>query len=255
MAAPLVTVAAVGAGVALTSIPTTNPSLDLADSVGQAAGSLADREVAASRSFDRMAVAGAANLRKPEVTAKRWTTEDLAIRTGPSKDAKVEGEIEFGKQVGITGVRVGKYAEVIVGGTARWVTAEYLDKKKPSALEGLSNEPCPDGSGIEGGLQSGAVRVYRAACAAFPELSSYGGQDGHGEHVNGEAIDFMVPSSEVGERLKDFLYAHRYELNLFDIIWSRSIWTIERDGEGFRGMSDRGGATANHYDHVHIKIN
>ena len=65
----------------------------------------------------------------------------------------------------------------------------------------------------------------------------------------------MVPSSSVGQRVADFLFANRSELNLFDIIWSQRIWTIERSSEGFRSMSDRGSATANHYDHVHIKIN
>jgi hypothetical protein len=120
---------------------------------------------------------------------------------------------------------------------------------------GLSDAPCPDGSDIEGGLQPGAVKVYRAVCAAFPELSAYGGQDGHGEHVNGEAIDFMVPDSGTGDRIRDFLYAHQAELDLFDIIWNHTIWTIERSGEGFRGMEDRGSPTANHEDHVHIKIN
>ena len=44
-------------------------------------------------------------------------------------------------------------------------------------------------------------------------------------------------------------------MNLFDIIWSQHIWTIQRSGEGFRSMSNRGSATANHMDHVHIKIN
>jgi len=92
-------------------------------------------------------------------------------------------------------------------------------------------------------------------CAAFPELTTYGGQDGHGEHVNGEAIDFMVPDSATGQRVADFVFAHHTELDLFDIIWSRHIWTIQRAGEGFRSMSDRGSATANHEDHVHIKIN
>ena len=99
------------------------------------------------------------------------------------------------------------------------------------------------------------MKVYRAVCAAFPELSTYGGQDGHGEHVNGEAIDFMVPDSGDRPAVADFLYAHHAELDLFDIIWSQHIWTIERSGEGFRSMEDRGSATANHYDHVHIKIN
>ena len=85
---------------------------------------------------------------------------------------------------------------------------------------------------------------------------TYGGQDGHGEHVNGKAIDFMVSDSGTGQRAGG-LPATRTaaELDLFDIIWSQHIWTIERSGEGFRSMSDRGSATANHYDHVHIKVN
>ena len=84
------------------------------------------------------------------------------------------------------------------------------------------------------------MKVYRSVCAAFPELTTYGGQDGHGEHVNGQAIDFMVPNSDVGQRLADYLYANHAEFDLFDIIWSQSIWTIERSGEGFRPMDDRG---------------
>ena len=99
------------------------------------------------------------------------------------------------------------------------------------------------------------LKVYRAVCAAFPELTTYGGQDGHGEHVNGQAIDFMVPNSDVGQRLADYLYAHHAEFDLFDIIWSQTIWTIERSGEGFRSMEDRGSPTANHMDHVHIMVN
>lgn len=152
---------------------------------------------------------------------------------------------------------------MISGQTTRWVSADYLSRDKPKpetaagggAPAGLSGAPCPDGSEIEGALQPAAVKVYRAACAAFPELTTYGGQDGHGEHVNGQAIDFMVPSSSVGQRLADYLYAHHAELDLFDIIWSQRIWTIERSSEGFRPMSDRGSPTANHFDHVHIMVN
>ena len=29
---------------------------------------------------------------------------------------------------------------------------------------------------------------------------------------------------------------------------------MQRSGEGWRGMSDRGNATANHFDHVHISV-
>ena len=89
---------------------------------------------------------------------------------------------------------------------------------------------------------------------AFPQITSYGGQANRGEHGGGKAIDVMV-SGALGYQVRDFLFAHRYELNLFDIIYSKQIWTIQRDGEGFRGMSDRGSATANHYDHVHVLVN
>jgi hypothetical protein len=193
----------------------------------------------------------------PRATGKLWTTEDLDVRLAPRERTRTQGLIDDGQHVPVTGLRKNGYAQVIVRGAARWVTADYLSKTKvvDPADRGLSDAPCPDGSGIESALQSQSVKVYRAVCAAFPELSSYGGQDGHGEHVNGEAIDFMVPSSSVGEQVKDFLYAHHAELDLFDIIWSQHIWTIQRAGEGFRSMSDRGSSTANHYDHVHIKIN
>lgn len=271
VAAPLVTVAAVGTGVAATGPDglglnandraVSSLSGKMTSSLSQAAVEARSENRRASRSFDRAAVAGASTVRAPKPVGTRWTTEDLDIRTAPQEDAKTVGLIDEGKKVKITGVTEGAYAEIVVKGVARWVTAEYLDKEKPPAdpveqarTQGLSEAPCPDGSDIEGALQPQAVKVYRAACAAFPELTTYGGQDGHGEHVNGEAIDFMVPDHATGERLKDFLYEHHEELGLFDIIWAQHIWTIERSGEGFRPMSDRGSPTANHYDHVHIKI-
>lgn len=214
------------------------------------------RTLGTSRSTDRVPLV---DHRVPKTEGRLWTTARLDLRTEPRKRARTAGLLDSTKRVAVTGRRLGDYAEVVVGRTTtRWVTASYLSKSKPQpqpADIGLSDQPCPDGSGIESALQPQSVKVYRAVCAAFPELTTYGGQDGHGEHVNGEAIDFMVPSASVGERVKDFVYAHRGELGLFDIIWAQHIWTIERSAEGFRSMSDRGSATANHYDHVHIKIN
>ena len=193
--------------------------------------------------------------RVPKPEGKLWTTAELDLRTQPRHDARTAGLLEAGEHVPVTGERLGNYSEVIVKGSARWVTSEYLSKKKAPEAMGLSSAPCPDGSEIEAAIQPQSVKVYRAVCAAFPQLTTYGGQDGHGEHVNGEAIDFMVPDSETGQAIADFLYAHHAELDLFDIIWNHHIWTIERSGEGFRSMEDRGSPTANHEDHVHMKIN
>ena len=268
MTAPLVTVLAVGLGVATSGFSLPSSSVRTASGdLGAAAGSVsapkgsADegsaaetsaRTLGTSRSSARVPLV---DNRLPVVKGKLWTTAPLELRTLPREKTRTTATLKPGTHVAITGRRQGGYAEVVVNRAAHWVTAEYLSKDKTPAAMGLSNQPCPDGSDIEGGLQPDAVRVYRAVCNAFPELSAYGGQDGHGEHVNGEAIDFMVPSSSVGDRVADYLMAHSGELNLFDIIWSQRIWTIERSGEGWRSMSDRGSATANHYDHVHIKIN
>lgn len=265
VAAPLATAAVVGVGMATSGLPTPHvpagAGADLHSAQGsltQAAGaasvtaavvSSAERTAPISRDFSRVST--------PETVGRQWTARDLNLRLKPTADAAVAGEVDAGERVAVTGKHKGEYAQVVVGARAYWVTAEYLSAKKPDTPEtmGISNAPCPDGSGIEAALQPAAVKVYRAVCAAFPELTSYGGQDGHGEHVNGQAIDFMTPSHAVGERVKDYLYAHHSEFDLFDIIWAQRIWTIERSGEGFRPMSNRGSATANHYDHVHIKVN
>jgi hypothetical protein len=253
--APLVTVLAIGVGVATSGFKAPTPPTTTA-ATGSVSGAVPtldkERALGTTRSTERVPLV---NTRVPKPKGKLWTTADLDLRTEPREKARTAGLLDSGKQVPVTGEKSGAYAEVIIKGVARWVTADYLSKEKSPAAMGLSNAPCPDGSSIESAIQPQAVKVYRAACAAFPELTTYGGQDGHGEHVNGEAIDFMVPDSGTGQRLADFLYAHHAELDLFDIIWSQHIWTIERAGEGFRSMEDRGSSTANHYDHVHIKIN
>lgn len=262
LTAPLVTALAVGLGVVTSGFgePPASPSTATASlgaaaaiaTIGPGAPDTAERTLGTSRSTARVPFV---NNRVPKPKGKLWTTAALDLRVEPREKARTVGLIKPGKHVAVTGREQGGYTEVILNKTTRWVTEDYLSKKKTPEAMGVSAQPCPDGSSIESGLQPAAVRTYRAVCNAFPELSAYGGQDGHGEHVNGQAIDFMVPSSSVGQRLADFVFAHRAELDLFDIIWSQRIWTIERSGEGFRSMSDRGSATANHYDHVHIMVN
>ena len=38
------------------------------------------------------------------------------------------------------------------------------------------------------------------------------------------------------------------------VIWNQRIWNIQRNGEGWRYMADRGGDSANHKNHVHITV-
>lgn len=275
VAAPLATVLAIGAGVAATGtrlspVEPQNAQASLTVASIPVHREAPERTLGTSRSLDRVPLV---NHRKPVARDTMWTTAALKLRVEPRDRSEVAGTVPARRKVELTGSHQGPYAEVVTGKLTRWVTAAYLSQKKPAppkparaassgsssssssaSTGGLSSAPCPDGSSVESGLQPAAVRLYRAVCAAFPELTTYGGLDGHGEHATGQAVDFMVSSSSLGNAVKDFVYAHRAELGVYDIIWAQHIWTVDRAGEGFRYMSDRGSATANHYDHVHVMV-
>jgi hypothetical protein len=109
---------------------------------------------------------------------------------------------------------------------------------------------------MESGLTKDAIRVHRAICAAFPSVKSYGGmRSGGGSfHGSGRAVDVMIPNASTGRDIADWVRSHRKALGVSEVIYAQKIWTVQRGGEGWRSMSDRGNATANHYDHVHVSV-
>ncbi|MFL6133189.1 MAG: hypothetical protein ACJ72A_10310 [Nocardioidaceae bacterium] len=125
----------------------------------------------------------------------------------------------------------------------------------PSASSPDSGGPCPSGSSVESGIVPQAVALHRAVCAHFPQITEYGGYRGDGEHSDGHAIDVMVYNdSGTGQAVADWLRANAATLHIDDIIWAQHIWTTQRGSEGWRSMPDRGSVTANHYDHVHVRV-
>ena len=262
LAAPLVTCAVVGTGVALSGgTPagvevTRYAANDLGAAGDLGAASPTERVIAASRDRDRTAVTRLVN---PKGTGRLWTTVTLDLRLTPTEDAEVLGEVDAVTRVGVTGQRTDGYAQVVVRRdgkrTVAWVTAEYLAEKKPTdpADLPLSDAPCPDTS-VENGLTDRAVRLYRSVCHAFPQVTRYGGWDAHGEHSSGKALDIMTSDVQLGNAIAAFLQAHASELDIFDVIWRQRIWTTQRAGDGWRSMPSRGSATANHMDHVHVSV-
>jgi hypothetical protein len=190
---------------------------------------------------------------EPEVVGTRFTTAPLNVRTEPKADSEVVTVLDPRTKVKITDVKDGDYRQILHKGEARWVTAQYLSKTKPAPKPaGPSSAACASGSGVEAGLRSSTVKVHRAVCNAFPSITSYGGtRGGGGAHGSGRALDIMV-SSAIGDQVADYVRAHAGELGVSEVIWRQRIWTVQRAGEGWRPMSDRGSATANHYDHVHV---
>lgn len=226
------------------------------DSVVASAAQVADNpeaSVVVSRDYVRSEgeVAQEARIERP--SAREADTmvviEDADLHTAPSSDARPSGALEVGDEVVVTGEVVKGYAQVIRDDTELWVAQDLLAEELPEELRPLGTEPCPRAPGVENGLQPDAVRALRAVCERFPDITSYGGLAGRNDHAKGQAVDIMVTGSR-GDEIAQFLIDHQAELGVNYIIWEQQIWSADRPG--WRGMSDRGGATANHYDHVHV---
>lgn len=131
---------------------------------------------------------------------------------------------------------------------------EESDGGSSSKAGGVSDAPCDISPSIESGLTANAKKAYRAVCAEFPdEISSIGGarSDPGSDHNGGQALDIMTESAG-GKKIREYLIANASELNAKYVIHEQRIWM---PGSGWKGMEDRGSATQNHMDHVHLSVN
>ena len=79
-----------------------------------------------------------------------------------------------------------------------------------------------------------------------------------GDHPAGRAIDVMIPkwkkNAKLGWSIAKY-FAKKSKAKKFKIhyvIFRKKIWTVQNPR--WRKMANRGGATANHFDHVHISV-
>lgn len=121
-----------------------------------------------------------------------------------------------------------------------------------AASGNVSGAKCSVSSSIESGLTPNAISAYRAVCAQFPQVKSYGGRrnDPGSDHHTGNAVDVMITGS-TGDAISNYLIKNSSKLNIKYIIWEQRIWM---PGRGWKQMENRGSATANHFDHVHISV-
>ncbi|WP_026415074.1 hypothetical protein [Actinomadura oligospora] len=101
------------------------------------------------------------------------------------------------------------------------------------------------------------------AFGPFPTIGCYRSGADAQDHADGRACDFMesgggaMPSASAqrhGDQVAAYAVANASRLGVSYVIWKQHIWNIARASEGWRPMADRGGITANHYDHVHISV-
>lgn len=112
---------------------------------------------------------------------------------------------------------------------------------------------------VLGAVKANVKQAANDAGNMFDIATIYGvGQrDGESDHPKGLALDFMVPgNSAKGDQVAQYFLSNATKYGVHYIIWKQQINNItERPSEGWRSMPDRGGVTANHYDHVHVSFN
>ena len=102
----------------------------------------------------------------------------------------------------------------------------------------------------------GPVAAHVRAAAQFlgcrfgkPTMYGVAGRAGTSDHPSGHAVDFMVDPA-TGDTLADCALRNRQSLGITYVIWQQRI----NFGSGWQPMEDRGGVTANHFDHVHVSF-
>jgi hypothetical protein len=102
----------------------------------------------------------------------------------------------------------------------------------------------------------GAVKPHVMDAAEFlgclfgePTMHGVAGRAGASDHPGGLAVDFMVDRA-TGDRLAECALRNQDALGIKYVIWQQRI----NHGNGWELMEDRGSATANHEDHVHVSF-
>lgn len=105
---------------------------------------------------------------------------------------------------------------------------------------------------------AGTVPVAKRAAAEIAQkfsVSGIGGKragSGTSDHHTGRAIDIPATGAK-GDRIAAWVKQNAGRLGVKYVIWEQRYWEPGMSGSG-RLMEDRGSATQNHYDHVHISF-
>lgn len=112
------------------------------------------------------------------------------------------------------------------------------------------------GLGISCGGRSWPMAVKSRISSLFGVTQIGGYRPGGGDHSAGLALDVMVGGNKaLGDRVARWSQANASALNIKYVIWYQRIWFPGKSANEWRAMGDRGGATANHIDHVHLSFN
>lgn len=230
----------------------------------------------------------------PKVSGRMFATKAVNVRAEATISSSKIGLVQRGKSVMVTDRTRDGFTQVVRNGKTGWVSSQFLSHTAPapakrSVASANSSAPrevaAPTGSARVSsseaaaprqqapvvaaaaaaparvctalpGLQSNTAALHQALCANFPAIGSFGGvrADWDVEHPSGRALDAMTTDQATGDAVANWARDNASRFGITEVIWNQRIWTTQRAGEGWRTMANRGSATANHQDHVHISV-
>lgn len=197
----------------------------------------------------------------PAVQGYRWVNvSSMYIRATSASDGTIVTTVPRGTKLGITGVTSGDRTQVVWQGVARWAYTPFLSSTDPNAGSVSSNAYV---TGYEP-LNAYGKAVVQAVLANFPKIVRINGYRASSayssDHPSGRAVDIMIPNwstssgAAYGTEIAHYFQNNAGKYHVKYIIWRQQIWNAAYPTRGWRTMEDRGGATANHYDHVHVSV-
>ena len=252
--------------------------VEVADSQEQAAKPV-DKNTENKTTLDQLA-------EKREVTAEQKAKEEAEVKkVAEAKavaDAKAKQEAEAKKVAETKATADGKAKEAEAKKAAELKAKQEADAKAKAAKEAEAKKAAEakQTTTVAGGLPEVTAaelvdpamngltphtKKMKVALAKKFGITSFslfraGDDDGTGHgHNSGMAVDFMVyADSAKGDQLAEYLTKHMDELGIYYIIWKQRFYMAQQNIYGpantWNMMPNRGGVTANHYDHVHVSF-
>ena len=205
----------------------------------KAAADAKAKEAEAKKTAETKAAADAKLKQEAEAKAK------AAKEAEAKKAAELKAKQEADEKAKAAKEAEAKQTTTVAGGLPEVTAAELADP----AMNGLTPH-------------TKKMKVALAKKFGITSFSLFraGDDDGTGHgHNSGMAVDFMVYSdSAKGDQLAEYLTKHMDELGVYYIIWKQRFYMPQQNIYGpantWNIMPNRGGVTANHYDHVHVSF-
>jgi hypothetical protein len=204
--------------------------------LSELAASRGSREAAESSAQQAQAAADQATLDRQRAEAEAAVAAQAEAAAAAQAQAAAAAQAAQVPAAGGAQPSGGRGAAVVAGATATAV-ARISNSAGPVSgrVQAAANAVVSNVPGT-GSITLGGTR----ASAADP-----------GGHPSGNALDYMVLSDQsLGNAIVAHHVAHWDELGVDYIIYRQRI--LQSPGGAWSTMADRGSATANHYDHVHV---